>query len=114
MKKRKRALALCIVGLLILWVFTGGFVFHRYQEIVPNHFNNNFHPLLLVEFDRHVQVFGLPYFCIYFTDEVPFDMEIEYITHNVVEQPELQIDKLLVQYDDGDALDLSSTVVGKV
>lgn len=113
MKKGK--LALKVSGaLLLLWLLTGGLVIARYDWILPEPSPTDYRPLILLDFPNDFHTYGIPLICTYTTETAPFGLSVIYITHNTVPDPELHVDKLVVEYGDGTVVDLTDRIAGEL
>lgn len=109
MKKGK--LALKIVSLLLLlWILTGGLVIVRYDWILPESSGEDYRPLILLEFPSNFHTYGVPLICMYTAETVPFDLTVIYITHNTVSDPELHVNRLVVDYGNSTVVDLTDRI----
>jgi hypothetical protein len=113
MKKGKLALK-AFGALVLLWLLTGGLVIARYDWILPEPSPTDYRPLILLDFPHNFHTYGIPFICTYTTETAPLSLTVSYITHSTVLAPELQVDKVVVEYGDGTIVDLTGRVAGEL
>src|ERR1043166_1428652 len=91
-----------LVAVLALWLVTGGIVVHEYWVLPFDSYDKTFSPYIRVDVKTGVATKGIPYVFEYVGDEVPFDIQIQYLTHKIVENPTLTIEDINIIYVDGD------------
>jgi len=98
-----------IVSLLIAtgWLCTGGCVTHSYWLLPSNSYGNDFKPYVRADVKCPGATYGTPYIYQYHGDRLPFGISLTYITHNVVEEPRITLDRVTIKLADGTETDLA-------
>lgn len=107
---------LCLViPLALLWLFTGGCVVYTSHWIIPVHpkGKTQFTPFIFCEWEGKEERKGIPFlFWSESSGKPPYSLHFSYITHNVVENATITVEKLSLEYEDGSSTDLRP-LIGK-
>jgi hypothetical protein len=98
-----------IAALLIAagWLCTGGLITHSYWFLPSKSFDKEFKPYVRAEVKCPEATYGIPFVYQYHGDRPPFGIALTYITHNVVEEPNIKLDRLTIILPDGTETDLA-------
>jgi hypothetical protein len=114
LKKRVRLVVILLAIPSILWMFTGGCVVFNYQWVSAPPYNRNYRPLLLVDVEKEYTQHGVPYLFLYSTEDVPYDMTLTYIHHDIVHEPEICFEEITLIDFNGPEVSLIDDPNGQV
>ena len=106
MKPWKRGILVAVSLVAVIWLLTGGLVVHSSWFLRSHSSNKDFRPYLLAEVKCPRATHGVPCVYQYHGDQVPFSISLTYITHNVVEEPRIEFERLTIEFPDGTNADL--------
>src|SRR5262249_26022872 len=81
---------------------------------LPEPAPSNHRPSIHLSFPGDFRTSGVPFVCTYATQTAPFDLTVTHVTLDTVPDPELHLDKLAVEYEDGTAVDLTARFAGRL
>jgi hypothetical protein len=105
MKPWKRAILVAVSLLGVAWLFTGGLVVHSYWVLPFNSSDKDFRPYVGAQVTCPHATYGIPFVYQYHGDRLPFSISLTYLTHNVVEEPRIEFERLTIKFHDGTEAD---------
>ena len=110
MKHRKLVVFGAVLPFVVVWICTGGVVVHRYWVNPFNSYQRAFKPYVLAEVKPGDGSWGVPLLFQYCGDRTPFGIALTYITHNVVTNGRVIIEKATIRFPDGAETNIAERV----
>lgn len=112
MKSWKRGTLVVALLFGVAWLLTGGLVVHTYWVNPFRSSDKEFKPYILAEVKCPAATYGIPFVYEYHGDRLPFSIFLTYISHNVVEEPRIEFERLTIRFPDGTEADLGDRFRG--
>ena len=108
MKVRKKFLIWALVLLALFWLLTGGIVVFSFDRVLPEVSRSNYRPLIVGTVTGKGSSWGVPFLYAFETcNKPPYSLHFSYITHNIIEGTSIEVERMLLVYEDGGHRDLT-------